>query len=155
MSQILSAGTPAPFLTGKDQNGNDISIQDFAGKKVVLFFYPKDDTPTCTKEACNLRDNHVLLNQQGFVVLGISTDGEKSHQKFIRKYELPFSLITDPDQEWVNAYGVWGEKQMFGRKYMGTFRTTFIIDEQGMISHVIDKVQSADHAQQILDITGS
>jgi len=147
---MLTSGTPAPALAGKDQLGNPLTVQQFAGKKVALCFYPKDDTPGCTKEACNLRDNHHALLAAGIQVIGVSTDGEKSHQKFIAKYELPFPLIADEDKTWVNAYGVWIEKSMYGKKYMGTARITFMIDEQGVVSDVIGKVEVGDHAQQLL-----
>ena len=147
---ILSAGTPAPRLSGTDQNGNALAINDFAGKKLVIFFYPQDDTPTCTKEACNLRDNYGALRAAGYEVIGVSPDSEKSHKKFIDKFQLPFPLISDVDRKWIDAFGVWGEKQMYGKTYMGLHRSTFLIDEQGTIARVIDKVKSADHAAQIL-----
>ncbi len=147
---ILSAGTPAPQLSGSDQNGNSLSINDFAGKKLVVFFYPQDNTPTCTKEACNLRDNYGALKAAGYEVIGVSPDGEKSHKKFIDKFQLPFPLVSDVDHQWIEAFGVWGEKQMYGKTYMGLLRTTFLIDEQGTIARVIDNVKSADHAAQIL-----
>jgi len=151
---MLEAGTPVPEIQGKDQNGSPISLKDYQGKKVVLFFYPKDNTPTCTKEACNLRDNYAELQAQGFEVIGVSVDDEKSHQKFIDKFNLPYPLIADTDHAFVEAFGVWGEKSMYGKKYMGTFRTTFVIDEKGVISHVFPKVKSADHTQQILKALG-
>lgn len=147
---MLEVGTHIPDLKGKDQNGEPIALQDFTGKPIILFFYPKDNTPTCTKEACNLRDNYSLLQEKGFEVIGVSIDDEKSHQKFISKHELPFPLIADTDHAFVEGYGVWGEKSMYGKKYMGTYRTTFVIDEKGKISHVFPKVKSADHTQQIL-----
>lgn len=147
---MLEVGTQIPDLKGKDQNGEPIALQEYKGKPIILFFYPKDNTPTCTKEACNLRDNYALLQEQGFEVIGVSIDNEKSHQKFIAKYELPFPLIADTDHAFVEGYGVWGEKSMYGKKYMGTYRTTFVIDKEGKISHVFPKVKSADHTQQIL-----
>ena len=147
--QVLPAGTPAPALSGTDQHGNPISIRDFAGKKLVIFFYPQDDTPTCTKEACNLRDNYGALKAAGYEVIGVSPDGEKSHKKFIDKFQLPFRLVSDVNRTWIEGFGVWGEKQMYGKTYMGVHRTTFLIDEQGTIGHVIDKVKSGDHAAQI------
>lgn len=149
-TQLLAEGTQAPSIQGIDQDGKSISIADFAGKKVIVFFYPKDNTPTCTKEACNLRDNYSVLTAAGYEVLGVSIDGEKSHRKFIDKFDLPYSLIADTEQEWVNAFGVWGEKKMYGKTYMGTYRTTFVIDEKGVIVRVIEKVKSADHTAQIL-----
>lgn len=139
-----------PNIQGIDQDGKSVSIADFAGKKVIVFFYPKDNTPTCTKEACNLRDNYGVLTEAGYEVLGVSIDGEKSHLKFIAKFDLPYSLIADTEQQWVNAFGVWGEKKMYGKTYMGTHRTTFVIDEKGVIERVIAKVKSADHTAQIL-----
>lgn len=147
---FLEAGTPAPDFTVNDQNGKPVSLADFRGKKVVLYFYPKDNTPGCTKEACNLRDNHQVLQDKGFVVLGVSVDDEKSHQKFIAKYDLPFALLADTDHEIVNKYQVWGEKSMYGRTYEGIYRATYIIDEEGKIEHVIPKVKTGDHSAQVL-----
>lgn len=149
-NQVLSVGAKAPELQGTDQDGNPIAISDFTGKKLVIFFYPKDNTPTCTKEACNLRDNYGALKVAGYEVLGVSIDSEKSHRKFIDKFELPFPLVADTDQKWVEGFGVWGEKQMYGKTYMGTHRTTFLLDEKGEVTQVIEKVKSADHAAQIL-----
>ncbi len=146
----LKVGSKAPSFKGKDQDGNTISLADFKGKKLILFFYPKDNTPGCTAEACSLRDNYALLQKNGFELLGISIDDEKSHQKFITKHSLPFPLLADPEKKVVNTYGLWVEKSMYGRKYMGTARTTFIIDEAGKISHIIEKVNTKDHAMQIL-----
>ncbi len=145
----LQAGDKAPVFEGKDQNGNDISLTDFKGKKVVLYFYPKDNTPGCTAQACNIRDNFAQYQSANYVVLGISSDTEKSHQKFIEKQQLPFSLIADTDKSIHEQYGTWIEKQMYGRKYMGTARWTFIIDENGVIEKVIDKVKTKDHTAQI------
>ncbi len=146
----LSKGDLAPDFTSTDQDGNAIRLSDFKGKKVVLYFYPKDNTPGCTAESCNLRDNYKELQKQGYIVLGVSTDSEKSHKKFVEKYDLPFPLLADTDKSVHEAYGTWGEKSMYGRKYMGTFRTTFVIDENGKIAEVIEKVKTNDHTAQIL-----
>lgn len=148
----LQPGKKAPLFKAKDQDGNTVSLKDFLGKKVALFFYPHDNTPTCTDEACNLRDNYALLKEAGIEVIGISTDDEKSHKKFETKHQLPFTLIADPDMKIVNAYGVWGLKKFMGREFDGTHRTTFLIDEKGIITHVIEKVKSKEHAAQILDL---
>ncbi len=148
----LQQGTKAPAFSTKDQDGNIVSLSDFKGKKLVLYFYPKDDTPTCTEQACNLRDNIGQMKQKGIAVLGVSTDNEKSHKKFENKFSLPFPLLADEEQKMVNDYGVWGEKQMFGKKYMGTHRVTFLINEQGLIDHIIDKVEAKNHTQQILEL---
>lgn len=148
----LKAGQKAPDFTANDQNGNTVSLSDFTGKKVVLYFYPKDDTPGCTAEACNFRDNYQGLTAQGIVVLGVSVDDEKSHQKFITKHSLPFTLLADTDKKIVEAYGVWGEKNMYGKKYMGIHRKTFLIDEKGIISHIIDKVDTANSTAQVLEL---
>ena len=146
----LKVGDKAPEFVGRDQSGNEVKLSDYNGKKVILYFYPKDNTPGCTAEACNLRDNYSALQKQGFVILGISSDSEKSHQKFIDKYELPFSLIADEDKQIHDQFGTWVEKSMYGRKYMGTARVTFVIDENGTISEIIEKVKTKDHAAQIL-----
>ena len=146
----LSQGDKAPNFTSKDQNGNTISLDQFKGKKVVLYVYPKDNTPGCTTEACDFRDNYQGLKAKGMEVLGVSVDDEKSHQKFITKYDLPFTLIADTDKAIVEAYGVWAEKSMYGKKYMGTNRTTFIIDEQGNIAHIISKVDTKAATAQVL-----
>ena len=148
----LQQGDKAPEFTAKDQNGNTVSLSDFRGKTVVLYFYPKDDTPGCTAEACDFRDNYQFLSSQGYEVIGVSTDDEKSHKKFETKYSLPFTLIADAEQEIVNSYGVWVEKNMYGKKYMGTQRTTFIIDPEGTISHIISKVDTKNSSQQVLDL---
>lgn len=147
----LNVGDKAPEFKVKDQDGNWVSLKDFRGKKVVLYFYPKDNTPGCTAESCNLRDNYKDLKKKGYEVLGISSDSEKSHQKFIEKYGLPFTLLADTEKEVHNQYGTWVEKSMYGRKYMGTARVTFIIDEKGKIEKIIDKVKTKDHTTQILD----
>ena len=146
----LQIGDVAPDFTTSDQHGNTIHLSDYRGKKVVLYFYPKDDTTGCTAQACSLRDNYAALRQAGYEVLGVSVDGEKSHQKFISKYDLPFSLVADTDKQVVEAYDVWKEKSMYGRKYMGTVRTTFLIDENGVITAIIEKVDTKNHAEQIL-----
>ena len=146
----LSIGDQAPAFEGKDQNGQSVSLAQFQGKKVVLYFYPKDDTPGCTAEACNFRDNYTDLQSNGFEVIGVSTDDEKSHLKFKNKYNLPFTLVADPDQSIVNKYGVWVEKSMYGKKYMGTARTTFVIDEQGKIAEIIEKVDTKNPTAQVL-----
>jgi thioredoxin-dependent peroxiredoxin len=150
----LEVGVAAPQFTGKDQEGNQVSLQDFKGKKLILYFYPKDDTPGCTAEACNLRDNYEGLISRGFAIVGISPDNEKSHGKFRSKYNLPFSLIADPETTIIKAYGAWGEKSMYGKKYEGVLRTTFVIDETGHILRIISKVNTGDHTQQILNELG-
>lgn len=148
----LSEGQMAPDFTANDQNGKSISLSDFSGNDLILYFYPKDDTPGCTAEACSFRDNYQSLLAQGFRVLGVSTDDEKSHQKFITKYNLPFPLISDTDKKIVEAYGVWIEKNMYGKKYMGAARKTFIIDKNGMIKKIIGKVDTNNSSQQVLDL---
>lgn len=150
----LKAGDQAPAFTAKDQSGKQVSLSDYRGKKVILYFYPKDDTPGCTAQACNLRDNHRQLIKKGFVVLGVSVDDEKSHEKFRAKFDLPFTLLADVDHKIVEAYGVWGEKQMFGKKYMGIHRETFLIDEQGNIHAVILKPDTANHTEEVLAAWG-
>lgn len=146
----LSVGTNAPAFKAKDQDGNLVSLADLKGKKVVLYFYPKDMTPGCTAEACSLRDNYKALQKAGYEVLGISSDDEKMHKKFIAKEKLPFRLLADTDKTVHNLFGTWVEKSMYGRKYMGTARVTYIIDENGIISEVIEKVDTKNHAEQIL-----
>ena len=147
---MLQVNNPAPAFEAKDQNGNAVKLSDFQGKKVVLYFYPKDDTPGCTAQACSLRDNYDALLAKGYVVLGVSVDDEKAHQKFIKKYDLPFPLLADTDHALVEAYGVWVEKSMYGKTYMGIARTTFVIDEQGVIKEIINKVDTKNHAGQVL-----
>jgi thioredoxin-dependent peroxiredoxin len=147
----LQIGDKAPAFAAKDQNGNLVQLSDFEGKKIVLYFYPKDDTPGCTAQACSLRDNYQALLAQGYVVLGVSIDDEKKHQKFAKKYNLPFSLLADPDLTLVNAYHVWAEKSMYGRTYMGTVRTTFIINQEGIIEDIIIKIDTKNHATQLLN----
>ena len=150
----LKPGNKAPDFTAKDQNGKEISLHDYKGKKVALYFYPKDDTPGCTAEACNLRDNFSAIQKKGVVVLGVSTDSEKSHKKFEEKYTLPFTLVSDAEKKIVNDYGVWGEKKFMGRTYMGTARVTFLINEEGIIDHIIEKVETKNHTAQIMDVWG-
>lgn len=146
----IQIGDKAPSFEGKDQHGNPVKLSDFSGKKVVLYFYPKDDTPGCTAQACNLRDNLPALQSQGYQVIGVSVDDEKSHQKFIQKYDLNFPLLADTDKKIVEQYDVWKEKSMYGRKFMGIVRTSFIIDEKGIITDIIEKVDTKEHAKQIL-----
>jgi peroxiredoxin Q/BCP len=146
----LKAGDKAPDFKVNDENGKVRSLKDFKGKKLVLFFYPKDNTSGCTKEACNLRDNYTRLKKAGFEVVGVSTDSEKSHQGFIEKHDLPFTLLADTDKELVAAYDVWGDKVLYGKKYKGVFRTTFVINEKGVIEEVISDVDTEEHAAQIL-----
>ena len=150
MATHLEPGQKAPLFTGFDQDGNKISLTDFKGKKVVLFFYPEDDTPTCTVQACNLRDHYALLKKNGYTVLGISPDDEKSHLKFKEKFSLPFTLVADPKHVIIDKYGVWGEKNLYGRKYMGLHRTTFLIDEEGNIQKILKKPRIKMHAEEIL-----
>lgn len=149
---VLEVGQKAPAFAGPDQAGKTLRLGAFKGQKLVLYFYPKDMTSTCTVQACNLRDHHRELIKKGWAVVGVSPDDEASHQKFIAKNKLPFSLIADTEQKILNAYGVWGEKSMYGRKYMGVLRTTFLIDEKGVIRHIIRKPQAAKHAQEILKL---
>jgi len=146
----LTEGEKAPAFKGKDQNGKPVSLADFKGKKVVLYFYPEDDTPTCTIQACNLRDNFSLLKKNGFVVVGVSPDEEKKHKKFEAKYDLPFTLIADTDHKIIDSYGVWGEKQLYGRNYMGLHRTTFLIDEKGIIRKIFLRPKNKQHSEEIL-----
>lgn len=148
----MNIGDKAPEILGRDQNGKTIKLSDFAGRKLVLYFYPKDSTSGCTSEACSLRDNYAELRRQGYEVVGVSIQNEASHQKFIEKNQLPFSLIADTDKTLVQQMGVWGEKRMYGRKYFGTLRTTFIIDENGIIERVFQpkEIKTKVHAEQIL-----
>ena len=148
----LTEGAKAPGFTAKDQNGKTVSLSDFEGKTVILYFYPKDDTPGCTAEACDFRDNYQSLLSQGYEVIGVSVDDEKSHKKFETKYSLPFTLVADTGHEIVEAYGVWGEKSMYGKTYMGVTRSTFIIDGDGIIKHIINKVDTKAASQQVLDL---
>ena len=146
----LQEGQKAADFTALDENGNTVRLADFTGKKLVIFFYPKDNTPTCTVEACNLRDNYADLKSRGYEVLGVSPDSQKRHQNFIGKHELPYTLISDPDLTMINAYNVWGPKKFMGKEYDGLHRTTFIIDEKGYIERIIRKVKSKVHTEQIL-----
>jgi len=148
----LKEGVKAPQFKGIDQNGNKITLDDFKGKKLILYFYPKDNTPGCTAEACNLRDNYDTLLKSGYAIVGVSPDTEKSHKGFAGKYSLPFPLIADTAKEILNDYGVWGEKQMYGKSYFGVIRTTFIIDEKGFIEKVITKVDTSGHTEQIFNL---
>lgn len=148
----IKEGDKAPSIQAKDQSGNEILLSNYVGKTVILYFYPKDNTPGCTAEACDFRDNYQALIAKNMVVLGVSTDSEASHQKFVDKFNLPFTLIADPDQKIVNDYGVWAEKNLYGKKYMGTVRKTFIIDPTGTISHIIQKVDTKNASQQVLDL---
>ena len=148
----LKAGDKAPNFTSKDQNGEEVSLANFKGKIVILYFYPKDDTPGCTAEACDFRDNYQSLIGKGYEVIGVSTDNSKSHKKFETKYSLPFPLIADEDKSINEAYGVWAEKNNYGKKYMGTVRTTFIIDADGIIKQVIEKVDTKNASQQVLNL---
>ena len=148
---MLEVGDKAPAFRAKDQEGKTVSLADFKGKKVVLYFYPKDDTPGCTKEACSFRDGWSKYRKRGVAVLGVSTDDEKSHRKFAEKFSLPFPLLADPEKRIVTDYGVWGEKSMYGRKYMGTHRVTYVIDEKGKIAAVWPKVKPDGHADEILE----
>jgi peroxiredoxin Q/BCP len=148
----MNIGDKAPEVLGTDENGKEIRLSSFKGQKVVLYFYPKDNTSGCTAEACNLRDNYSELKKQGYAVIGVSVDDEKSHHKFIEKNTLPFHLIADTEKKLVEQFGVWGEKKLYGRAYMGTFRTTFIIDEKGVIERIITpkEIKVKEHAAQIL-----
>ena len=146
----LNIGDKAPEINAVDQNGNQITLDQYKGKKVVLYFYPKDMTPGCTAQSCNLSDNYKLLQKNGYDVIGVSCDSIKRHQKFIEKYTLPFNLISDEDQKVVNDYGVWQLKKFMGREYMGIVRTTFLIDEKGIIQNIIEKVNTKDHTSQIV-----
>jgi peroxiredoxin Q/BCP len=148
----LKEGDKAPAFSANDQNGTPISLSDYLGKDLILYFYPKDDTPGCTAESCSFRDNYQELLHKGFEIVGVSVDNEKSHLKFINKYQLPFSLIADTDKKIVEDYGVWVEKNLYGKKYMGTARKTFLIDKDGNIRKIIDKVDTKNSSQQVLDL---
>lgn len=147
---ILTEGDKAPAFSGVDQNDNKISLADYKGKKLVLYFYPEDDTPTCTIQACNLRDNYSLFKQQGFEVIGVSPDDVSKHKKFETKFQLPFTLIADPQHKIIEKYGLWAPKQMFGHKYMGVLRTTFLIDEKGKIRKIFLRPKNKSHAEEII-----
>lgn len=149
---MLQTGDKAPDFSALNQDGETVSLKDFKGKKVILYFYPKDNTPGCTKQACSLRDGYSQLKKAGFEILGVSVDSVKSHKKFEEKFELPFTLISDEAKEIVEKYSVWGKKKFMGREYMGTFRKTFVINEKGIIQQIIDKVEVSDAANQILNL---
>ncbi|MEE4260884.1 MAG: thioredoxin-dependent thiol peroxidase [Bacteroidales bacterium] len=151
MTMKLKKGDAAPDFTGLNQDGEKIQLSDFKGKKLILYFYPKDNTPGCTSEACDLRDNYDMWLAKGYQVVGVSPDSQKSHQKFIEKYTLPFPLIADEDKTIIKAYGAWGPKKLYGREYEGLLRTTFVIDEKGKIEQVFTKVKTKDHTNQILE----
>jgi thioredoxin-dependent peroxiredoxin len=150
MATHLKAGDKAPAFSGKDQSGNTVSLSSLKGKKVVLYFYPEDDTPVCTVQSCNLRDNYSLLQKEGYTVIGVSPNDTASHKKFAEKFDLPFSLLPDTDHKIINAYGVWGEKNLYGRKYMGLHRTTFVINEKGIIEKIFLKPRNKMHAEEIV-----
>lgn len=147
----LKVGDKAPAFKGVNQDGTEISLKDFAGKKLILYFYPKDNTPGCTAESCNLNDNYEAWLNKGFDVVGVSPDSEKSHQNFIKKFGFRFNLIADTEKEILQAYGAWGEKSMYGKKYMGVLRTTFVIDENGVIQEIFEKVDTKNHTNQIIE----
>ena len=147
----ITVGNKAPFFEGIDQNGNNLSLNDFKGQKLIIYFYPKDNTPGCTAEACNLRDNYTDIIKQGFQIVGVSADNEKSHKNFSDKYKLPFPLIADTDKIIIKAFGVWGNKKFMGREFEGIIRTTFIIDENGIIEKIITKVDTKNHTNQIIN----
>jgi thioredoxin-dependent peroxiredoxin len=149
--ELVIVGKPAPSFTAQDQDGKTVRLSDFKGKTVVLYFYPKDDTPGCTVEACGFRDEYAALKKDGAVVLGVSIDDERSHRKFIAKHRLPFTLLADTDKKIVNAYGVWGKKSFMGRAYMGIHRVTYIIDGKGIVRRFFDQVHAQGHAQEVLD----
>lgn len=150
MSITLQEGDKAPSFTGKDQDGRKVALADFKGKNLVLYFYPKDDTPGCTTEACNLRDNYAVLRKAGFEIVGVSPDEVEQHKKFETKYKLPFTLIADPELKILEKYGVWGAKQLYGRSFMGVNRTTFVIDAKGVIQKIFLRPKTKEHAEEIL-----
>jgi peroxiredoxin Q/BCP len=145
----LTEGQKAPAFTGRDEQGKKVTLADFKGKKLALYFYPQDNTPTCTTQACNLRDNFKALTRAGIEVVGVSPDDEKKHQQFKTKFKLPFPLLADPERKIIEAYGVWGEKLLYGKKYMGLLRTTFLIDEKGIIRKIIHKPKAKEHSEEI------
>ncbi|MFC2090123.1 thioredoxin-dependent thiol peroxidase [Bacteroidota bacterium] len=147
----LKTGDPAPDFNALDQDGNTITLSQFRGKKVVLYFYPKDNTPGCTAESCDLRDNYERFLKEGYQIIGVSADSQKSHQNFISKYKLPFPLISDTDKKVLEAYNSWGEKKMYGKSYMGIIRKTYVISEKGIIENIIDKVKTKEHSKQIFE----
>ncbi|HTX87854.1 MAG TPA: thioredoxin-dependent thiol peroxidase [Bacteroidales bacterium] len=149
--ETLKTGDKAPEFTGMDQDGKKVSLADFKGSKLVLYFYPKDDTPGCTAEACNLRDNYEVLLKKGFKIIGVSADDESSHKKFISKYQLPFPLLADKDKKIIRDYKAWGLKKNYGKEYMGIIRTTYIISENGIIEQVFHQVDTKNHTEQILE----
>jgi len=150
MATHLQVGQKAPAFTGIDQDGKKVSLNELKGSKLVLYFYPEDDTPTCTVQACNLRDNYALLKKNGFIVIGVSPDAEEKHRKFKEKFQLPFTLLADPQHKIIEKYGVWGEKNLYGRKYMGIHRTTFVIDENGVIQKIYLRPKNKAHAEEIV-----
>ena len=150
MATHLEAGNKAPDFSGLDQNGIKVSLKDYRGKKVALYFYPEDDTPTCTLQACNLRDNFSALKAAGFEIIGVSPDDVESHKKFKNKFQLPFTLIADPKHAIIDKYGVWGEKNLYGHKHMGIYRTTFVIDEKGTIKKIFKRPNNKAHAEEII-----
>lgn len=154
MATHLKEGQRAPVFKGIDQDGNSISLSDFKGKKIALYFYPADDTPGCTTQSCNLRDNYTLLKKNGFVILGVSPDSEESHLAFREKYGLPFQLLADPQHRIIEKYGVWGEKNLYGKKFMGLQRTTFVIDEGGVIRKIFRRPNNKAHAEEIIASLG-
>lgn len=150
----MKEGDKAPDFLGYDQDGNEVFLSDTAGKDIILYFYPKDDTPGCTAQACNLKDNITTLRAQGFRIIGVSADNATKHKKFIKKYSLPFTLIADTDRKLIEEFGVWGRKKFMGREYDGIFRTTFVIGPDGIVKHRIEKVRTKDHSNQIYSLTG-
>ncbi len=150
MAKVLKIGDKAPEFSGINQNGEKVSLSDFKGKKLILYFYPKDNTSGCTAQACNLRDNSDIIVKKGYTVIGVSPDNEKSHLNFISKYNLPFTLISDTDKTILKLYNAWGAKKMYGKEYEGVLRTTYIIDEKGIIEDIITKVNTKEHTSQII-----
>ena len=150
MATHLEVGDKAPNFSGLDQNGIKVSLKDYLGKKLVLYFYPEDDTPTCTVQACNLRDNFSTLKANGYEIIGVSPDDVESHKKFKNKFQLPFTLVADPKHSIIDKYGVWGEKNLYGHKHMGIFRTTFVIDEKGIIQKIFKRPRNKAHAEEIM-----
>jgi len=148
---VLKEGDLAPAINARDENGEMVTLEEFKGKKVVLYFYPKDNTPGCTAEACNLRDNYSQFTEKGFEIIGVSADSEKSHSKFKSKYDLPFRLISDVDRKVLQDYGAWGEKKMYGKSFLGIIRRTFIINEEGYVEKIIEKVKTKEHSKQIFE----
>lgn len=155
MAITLKEGDKAPDFKSIDQDGNEVKLADFKGKNLILYFYPKDDTPGCTKEACNFRDNYKMWQDKGYAILGVSPDGAEAHQKFIKKYELPFPLLADTEKTIMGAYGTWGEKNMYGNIKMGVLRTTFVIDGEGKITNIFKRPKTAEHTEQILKKIGA